>query len=153
MKNKQKIKISIVLSVIMLTISLFCVFYAKINSTIENFMFNKFGVISRKGNLLVHFIDVGQGDAIAVNLPNDEVLLIDAGPKNNNVKFTNYVKQNVLNSKTDLVIDYLILTHADADHIGGAMLLLQEFDVKKDIKKKVEEYLGFNNPAMVRRHL
>lgn len=122
----------------MLLISLSFVFYSKINYTVENFLFNKFNIISQKDNLLVHFIDVGQGDAIAINLPNKEVMVIDAGPKNNNVKFTNYIKENVLGSKNNLHIDYLILTHADADHIGGALLLLKEFDVGKVYLPKVD---------------
>ena len=138
----------------MLLISLSFVFYSKINYAVENFLFNKFNIVSQKDNLLVHFIDVGQGDAIAINLPNNEVMVIDAGPKKNNVKLTNYIKENVLGAKNNSRIDYLVLTHADADHIGGALLLLNEFDVGKVYLPKVsadtktyielEEYVNEN---------
>lgn len=75
-----------------------------------------------KGNLEVHFIDVGQGDAIFVELPNDETMLIDAGPSSGIVP--NYIK-----SQGHSDIDYVIATHPDADHIKGMPEVLNTFKV------------------------
>ena len=36
----------------------------------------------------------------------------------------------MVNSKFSNSIDYLVLTHADSDHVGGTMKLLKNFDVK-----------------------
>ena len=131
MQIKQKIKKCVPIIFIMLILSLTCVFYNLLQPKIIALFQARFNIVSKSSNLLVHFIDIGQGDAIAVNLPNDEILLIDAGTENKNVTFTNYIKENVLNSTHDNVIDYLILTHADADHIGGALRLLKNFKINK----------------------
>ncbi|MBR4999053.1 MAG: MBL fold metallo-hydrolase [Clostridia bacterium] len=102
-----------------------------------NGLLNRFNLVSNSGNLLVHFIDVGQGDAIAINLPDGKVMLIDNGDKDANVTYTNYLKENVLNSKMRNEIDYLVLTHADSDHIGGTMKLLQKFKINTVFMPKI----------------
>ncbi len=77
---------------------------------------------SISGNLKVHFIDVGQGDSIFIELPNDKTMLIDAGPSAGIVP--NYIKSSGYNS-----IDYVIATHPDADHINGMPEVLDTFKV------------------------
>jgi len=73
------------------------------------------------GNLQVHFIDVGQGDAILIDLGTTEVL-IDAGEKSPGV--TDYIEDYV-----DGHIEAVVATHPHADHIGGLIEVLDEFDV------------------------
>lgn len=73
------------------------------------------------GNLQVHFIDVGQGDAILVDLGATEVL-IDAGEKSPGV--TDYIEDFV-----DGHLEAVVATHPHADHIGGLIEVLDEFDV------------------------
>ncbi|MBQ7901556.1 MAG: MBL fold metallo-hydrolase, partial [Clostridia bacterium] len=79
---------------------------------------------SASQKMTVHFIDVGQGDSIFVQLPNGETLLIDAGPV-----------QDVVNSYINGLgydrITYVVATHPDADHIGGMPQVLDEFTVGK----------------------
>ena len=65
------------------------------------------------GNLEVHFIDVGQGDATLIKCDGHS-MLIDAG---NNDKGT--LVQNYLQHQGVETLDYVIGTHPDADHIGG----------------------------------
>lgn len=129
MTIKQKIIKSSVIFSIMLALSAMCLFYDFFNPLIVNGLLNRFDLVSRNENLLVHFIDVGQGDAIAINLPDGKTMLIDNGTKETNVSCVNYIKENVLNSKTNNKIDYLVLTHADSDHIGGTMKILKNFDI------------------------
>lgn len=78
-----------------------------------------------EGDLKMHFIDVGQGDAIFIELPNGETLLIDAGEawKANNV--FNYVNQNL----GYITLNYIVATHPHSDHIGGLSLMLDSFNV------------------------
>ena len=90
----------------------------------------------------VHFIDVGQGDAILITLPDYKNVLIDAGDRNkdNNNHLIEYVKENAHKKglfKT-VTIDYFILTHPDADHAGGADEILEEFDVRKVFRPYVK---------------
>ena len=79
-----------------------------------------------KENLTVHFIDVGQGDAIFVELPNNETMLIDAGESSKEKVVFNYIKK--YESK---YIDYLIGTHPHADHIGSLAYIINNFDIGK----------------------
>lgn len=70
----------------------------------------------------VHFIDVGQGNATLIK-QNGHYMLIDAG---DNSKGT--AVQNYLNKQGVKTLDYLILTHPHADHIGGADVVITKFD-------------------------
>ena len=129
MTIKQKIKKLIVWFCIMLVLTSLCLFYSNCNSSIINLLADRFNIVSSKNNLMVHFISVGQGDAIAINLPDGKVLLIDTGLKETNISYTNYLQHNVLNNSVGDKIDYLMLTHGDIDHSGGAMRVLKNFNV------------------------
>ena len=136
---QKKKKITILL-ILMLIASLSCVFSEFINEKLKNILINQFSIIERNDSLLVHFISVGQGDAIAINLPDDKVMIIDTGPEDSAVTLTNYIEHNVLNNSHNKKIDYLILTHADSDHIGGALRLLKQFDIKNIYIPYMESY-------------
>ena len=83
------------------------------------------------GNLEVHFIDVGQGDATLIKCDGHS-MLIDAG---NNDKGT--LVQNYLQHQGVETLDYVIGTHPDADHIGGMDVVLYKFDCKTIIMPDV----------------
>lgn len=72
--------------------------------------------------LEVHYIDVGQGDAILIK-QDESAMLIDAG---NNDKGTT-VWSYLLHQEVD-TLDYVICTHPDADHIGGMDVVLYKLD-------------------------
>jgi competence protein ComEC len=72
-------------------------------------------------NLKVHFIDVGQGDSILIDL-GDKEILIDAGEENPGV--VNYIRPYI-----DGKLEVLIATHPHADHIGGLPEVLRNFEV------------------------
>lgn len=127
-KNNSDFNKIIINSIIIFTISLLCLFFNLLNPLLVNWLKDDFGVVSSKDSLIVHFINVGQGDAIAINLPDDKIVLIDAGPINETTEYINYIKQRVTNNRRNNLIDYLILTHADSDHIGGAVKLTKLYD-------------------------
>lgn len=79
-------------------------------------------------DLAVHFIDVGQGDAILVLSPNGSTMLIDAGPKTAGQKVVSYLKKAGITS-----IDLVVATHPHEDHIGGMQDVFSNFSVKKVI--------------------
>ncbi len=84
-----------------------------------------FGMSNASGsNLNVHFIDVGQGDSILVQLPNGQNMLIDAGPNKAAETLVSYL-QNLNVGK----VDYLIATHPHEDHIGGMDEVVNTFDI------------------------
>ena len=76
-------------------------------------------------NLRIHFLNVGEGDSILIETPEGENILVDTGNLISGYKVVKYLKQNKIQ-----VLDYLILTHPDLDHIGGAFFILQMLEVK-----------------------
>lgn len=73
----------------------------------------------------VHFLDVGQGDATLITC-DGHAMLIDAGDDTKGTAIQNYLKKQKIKS-----LDYLILTHPDADHIGGAPVIITKFEIAK----------------------
>lgn len=137
MKYKQKIKKLIIILIFMIIFTLSCVFYSSLNPFFINLFADRFNMISNKGNLLVHFIDVNQADACAINFPDGKIMLIDTGSEEINTTYVNYIKENVLHTKRNNYIDYLVLSHADMDHVGGTLKLLKNFEVGTIFMPKV----------------
>ncbi|MCD2248906.1 ComEC/Rec2 family competence protein [Listeria swaminathanii] len=73
----------------------------------------------------VHFIDVGQGDAIYIKAPSGEDILIDAGNKGKGKIVVNYLKKLKVKD-----IDIMIASHSDADNIGGLPEVMNSIKVK-----------------------
>ena len=72
-------------------------------------------------NLTVHFIDVGQGDAILLDIGTTEVL-IDGGEKNSGA--ADYIRPYI-----DGPLEAVVATHSHADHIGGLIDVLSMYKV------------------------
>ena len=83
-------------------------------------------------NLEVHFIDVGQGDAILIT-QNNHNMLIDAGDNKYEKTVVNYLKKQSIKK-----LDYVIGTHPHSDHIGGLDAVIDAFEIGKVIMPKVE---------------
>lgn len=75
--------------------------------------------------MLVHFIDVGQGDSILVQSPNGKTMLIDGGVKGAGKDVVAYLRAIGVNK-----LDYVVATHPDADHIGGLITVLNSITIK-----------------------
>lgn len=80
--------------------------------------------------LSVHFLDVGQGDCIFINLPDGKTVLIDCGLNDSISENSKYI-EHYLDSYGVETIDCLILTHPDTDHIGNAEFIMDNFGVGK----------------------
>lgn len=82
--------------------------------------------------MAVHFIDVGQGDAIYIKTPNGDDILIDAGNKSKGNQVVSYLKKQKVDD-----IEVIIATHPDADHIGGLDEVLDAYKVENIYAPKV----------------
>jgi len=75
----------------------------------------------------VDFLDVGHADSICVQSPGGRVLLVDGGDIRNEAGerwvapflWSNHIAR----------IDYMVVSHPDADHIGGLFSILDYFEV------------------------
>ncbi len=76
--------------------------------------------------LRVHFVDVGQGDAIVLQFPDGKNMIIDGGDKSKSSYEALKTHIDALGIKK---FDYLMLTHSDADHVGGLDDVVRDYDV------------------------
>ncbi len=105
-------------------------------------------IIFTNKDLTIHFIDVGQGDSTLIITPQNKVILIDGGgslDENYDVG-KNTLVPYLLDSGIS-VIDYLMVSHFDNDHVGGLKYVLKTLKVKNIIIAKqaniCEEYEEF----------
>jgi len=84
------------------------------------------------GNLRVDFLDVGQGDAALVTTPDGTTLLVDGG--GNRMESSRRIGETVVSEylwyRGLSSVDYVLATHADADHIDGLNDVLKNFSVR-----------------------
>ncbi|MFH1956134.1 MAG: MBL fold metallo-hydrolase, partial [Patescibacteria group bacterium] len=102
---------------------------------------------SRDG-LTVAFLDVGQGDAIFIEAPNGNQILIDGGPNKSVLRQVSKIMPFY-----DRSIDVVIESHPDSDHINGLVEVLRRYNIGlvmesgvsngsesyKEIKKIIQE--------------
>lgn len=74
-------------------------------------------------NLIIHFVDVGQGDCILIS-KNNEHVLIDAGNNEDGPLLVEYFKELGIKK-----FKYIIGTHAHEDHIGGIDNIINNFEL------------------------
>jgi len=84
------------------------------------------------GKMNVHYIDVGQGDSILVQV-NNKNLLIDAGPKSGKDNLLNYLSKLKIEK-----LDYVIATHPHEDHIGNMADIIKKYEIGAFYAPKVE---------------
>lgn len=108
----------------------------------------------RPDELAVVFLDVRQGDAVFVQTPGGQNLLIDAGqgpyrdavgsgPRNVGARVVlPFLRRNRIDH-----LDYLVITHPHSDHLGGAVRIVETLPVR-------EVWLaGVNHPTRSKQSL
>ena len=77
----------------------------------------------------VTFLDVGQGDACVVELPDGRTVLIDAGAQYDTLDMGRAVVGPYLWERGITRLDHVIATHPQLDHVGGLAWVVRSFDV------------------------
>ena len=83
------------------------------------------------GELLVHMLDVGQGDCIYIQLPDGKDMVIDCANYNDDKKYEKKTFDYLDTYITDKTVEYLMLTHCDSDHVYFMDELLKQYQVEK----------------------
>ncbi len=91
----------------------------------------------RGNTLTVAFLDVGQGDAIFIEAPNGNQILIDGGPNKSVLRELGGIMPFY-----DRSIDMVIATHPDKDHITGLSAVMNKFRVNMFMESQVQSSSG-----------
>ena len=103
------------------------------------------------GKLRIDFLDVGQGDAALITFPDDTTVLVDGGGRPGPFKNDDGESERTNRAIGESVvseylwwrgldhIDYLVGTHADADHVDGLNDIAQNFKVRAAFVARVPE--------------
>lgn len=133
-KYNSKLFIAIAVILLVIVISVLVIYFAFPKTWKQ--IISLFGFSSVDGNpdgdLAVHFLDVGQGDCIIIQLPDGKTAIIDAGgneQNNTNAKCEDRILQNIDELKIT-TFDYMFLTHSDSDHVDFMDTVLKNYDVK-----------------------
>lgn len=85
------------------------------------------------GELSVTFFDVGKADSILLRTENSTVI-IDCGEKGDGKQLVSTLSEQEIDT-----VDYLIITHYDKDHVGGAAKVIKDLDVKNVLAPVYDE--------------
>lgn len=114
-KKRRPTWVSVVIIIIFSIIALFN--YIKENTPVE----------VSDGEIAVHTVDVGQGDCTII-VSSKGNMIIDAGPADAKNDLRNYIQKLGITE-----FEYAVFTHPHEDHIGGADMVVNEFNVKNII--------------------
>lgn len=94
---------------------------------------------TESGSLKVTILDVGQGDAIVAEFPNDSTMLIDGG-RGDRIDMGERVVIPFLYAHGIEHLDIVVLTHPDADHLGGLVSTVSHVSTGMVVKGRTISY-------------
>lgn len=120
--SKKSLVIRLAVSIFLLTaIALVIVFRVPISRKIYRWD----NELKEPADFAIHYIDVGQGDSTLIEFDDGKNMLIDCGSRASADSLVSYIQSVGVET-----IDYLLLTHADEDHVGGGVKVFDNFIVK-----------------------
>ena len=86
------------------------------------------------GNLNIYFLDVGQGDCMIIVFPDNKTMIVDSGNqlKENEEKIKEFATMLKITA-----FDYMLLTHADADHVANMDFVFANYQVNHVFRPNV----------------
>ena len=95
--------------------------------------------VSRNEDISIYVFDSGKSDAIIIS-KNDNHMMIDTGEESNVDDILTYFEKNNIRK-----LDYLIITHFDKDHVGGASKIIDNIDVGRILSSNVPKDSEYYN--------
>lgn len=113
-----------------------------------------------RNNMYIDFIDVGQGDCCLIRYKDINIMVDSGGSEDSsNYDIGKNILMRTLLSKKIKSLDYIIVSHFDADHCQGFMYLLKNFKIKNAIvchqakdSKLYQEFLKLANEKDIKLH-
>ena len=100
-------------------------------------------------DLKIYFFNAGKADACVISI-NGKHMMIDTGEKELANEALQYFKDNKIEK-----LDYLIITHFDKDHVGGAAKIIDNIEIGKVFDstyiKDSEEYNDYASALIVNK--
>lgn len=129
---------------IQMTVIYFCIIAVATSVNLRAFLLRSFlslllliflfsGILTDRHVLKITALDVGQGDCIVIQTPDDKCIVVDCGNSINGFDSGEKTLAPFLRRKGISTVDILILTHNHADHIGGGKYLTDNFEIRQII--------------------
>ncbi len=96
------------------------------------------------GALTLYFLDIDQGDSTLIYTPSGKAILIDGGRGGSGYKRKDKGRTVIipfLKEKGIKKLDMVIMTHADEDHIGGLVTVVNETKPESGYPVEIVEFL------------
>jgi competence protein ComEC len=132
MKMNKKFLNSFVKSLLIASMCVLTLCSCTFNINFDDGLESSFVPSDDSTDLVVHYLDVGQGDSIFIELPNSQSMLIDAGVSGEGESIESYINDSGYSK-----IDYLVATHPHADHIGSMTYIVKNIDIGSIYMPKV----------------
>lgn len=120
MKTKTRRLLGIVLAMLLFVMPLWGCKKEKMQGSVNSDITQK---AQTAGGLTVHYLDVGQGNAILLQLEG-QTMLIDGGARKSSSFVVSYLEKQKVEK-----LDYVLISHFDEDHLSGAVGALHKFPV------------------------
>jgi len=125
--NMNKERFIILISVIIICILVSCIYIFKGNENTYDFK--------------VHFFNIGKADSMIISY-DGHYIMIDCGEEDNSNEILTYMRNNNITK-----LDYLIITHFDKDHVGGASKIIDNIEIDNVLQsnsiKTSDEYNNY----------
>lgn len=86
--------------------------------------------------LLINMVDVGQGDCTLIRTGSNSILIDGGGSSDSNYDIGKSVDIPYLLDRKVKVLDYVMISHFDTDHVAGLLTIMKELEVKNVIVSK-----------------
>ncbi len=120
MKTKTRRILGLFLAMLLLVVPLWGCKQEKIQGNVNS---NIVQNVQTAGGLTVHYLDVGQGNAILLQSEGHS-MLIDGGARHSSSFVVSYLEKQKIEK-----LDYVLISHFDEDHLAGAVGALHKFPV------------------------